>query len=110
MTTAGLEKLRDNVGGRGSRHLRNLHRVYGSEIQRDRSDDDVTSVFAEAIRMAFYQYVLRNLNFDLVRGCRPRTASLLFLCRDCDCGIELHGKRWGRNNNGGTGFFLAAAL
>jgi drug/metabolite transporter (DMT)-like permease len=73
----------------------------------------LTSIFAEAIRMAFYQYVLGNLKFDLVEGLYIMgPASLLFLA----VGIvifELHD--FLENDGFGTvmkapHYFLAAAL
>merc|ERR1719498_2168732 len=73
----------------------------------------LTSVFAEAIRMAFYQYVLGNLNFDLVEGLYVTgPASLLFLA----VGIVIVELRDFVENDGVAiimevpSYFLAAAL
>lgn len=82
MFTAGLEKLHGTtLAGVGVVTFGTFLAAYG-EVKFSALGVFMmlTSEFAEAIRMAFYQYVLGNLKFDLIEGLFVMApASLLFL-------------------------------
>ena len=115
MTTAGLEKLHGTtLAGVVVVTLGTFIAVYG-EVRFSAIGVIMmlTSEFAEAIRMAFYQYLLGNLKFDLVEGLYIMgPASLLFL----GVGIVIFELRDFLENDGmyivmeAPHYFLAAAL
>jgi len=115
MTTAGLEKLHGTtLAGVVVVTLGTFIAVYGEvKFSAIGVIMMLTSEFAEAIRMAFYQYVLGNLKFDLVEGLYIMgPASMLFL----GVGIVLFELRDFMENDGislvmdAPHYFLAAAL
>ena len=115
MTTAGLEKLHGTtLAGVVVVTLGTFIAVYGEvKFSAIGVIMMLTSEFAEAIRMAFYQYVLGNLKFDLVEGLYIMgPASLLFL----GVGIVIFELRDFLENDGmyivmeAPHYFLAAAL
>jgi|TARA_B110000003_G_scaffold83038_2_gene84825 drug/metabolite transporter (DMT)-like permease len=82
MTTAGLEKLHGTtLLGVGIVTLGTFIAAYGEvKFSAIGVVMMIVSEFAEAIRMAFYQYVLGNLKFDLIEGLYVMgPAALLFL-------------------------------